>query len=509
MMSGTLPVTVGFVRAIYGSIPCVPSRLLAKFSRFGVREQRNERQVVRGRKGLEQSSTSRQTIASARQHHTRQAYDFIDHLIAAKDNVTGLLPLHVKTEGGQLMATDHVASGLDMGRTTAGLLMLSHVAQAEGDTDRATRYMEAGKANHEKGKELLSHGDYFLHQRDYDDEGNPTTSVVGEPGKNAHDEDNMSRVNPRAYAFRAAAELYRATGKEMYRTDFERYFGAWVRDFHDPAYGGFFIHANVTDPSDHKEIASFKDPGGADSSYDGRLGVKGNDGTIYALAAVLLQANEVLGNDQTQGLVKEQIDLILNKFHRRSGMLWENYTHDWMPISVGWQSQLLDAYEGQAPNTSHVAIGGHTAMAPQQIIEGARQLLAQRRISDGEYRLYITRSLELFQEFVADSGAVDWNAGAVHNGIRVEESRPEHRLMRPWSDAGWQQAELIQTLVRIEEEGCLKDIQGPSGKSGEDLLRLAEQHYIENYPVPTNYSFGEFGNPDVYHRPQLALYHCR
>ena len=37
--------------------------------------------------------------------------------------------------------------------------------------------------------------------------------------------------------------------------------------------------------------------------------------------------------------------------------------------------------------------------------------------------------------------------------------------MRAWSDAGWQQAELIQTLIRIEEEGCLRDIQGPSGKT--------------------------------------------
>jgi hypothetical protein len=462
-----------------------------------------------GGKDLEQSSTIIQTIAIARQHHTRQAYDFIDRLIAAKDTVTGLLPLHVKTKGGQLVAADHVASGLDMGRTTTGLLMLAHVAQAEGDAGRATKYLETGKANYEKGKELLSQGDWFVHQRDFDNGGKPTTSAVGQPDKSAHDEDNMSRVNPRAYAFRAAAELYRATGNEIYRTEFERYFAAWVRDFHDPAYGGLFIHANVTDPSDHKEIDLFKDPGGADSSYDGCLGIKGNDGTIYGLASVLLQANEVLGNDQTQGLVKEQIDVILDKFHRRYGMLWENYTHDWMPISVGWQSQPLDAYEGQAAKTSHVAIGGHTAMAPQQIIEGARQLLVQRRISDGEYRSYITRSLGLFQEFAAESSAVDWNVGAVHNGIRVEEPRPEHRLIRAWSDAGWQQAEFIQTLIRIEEEGCLKDIQGPSGKTGEDLLKLAEQFYIANYAVPGEYSFTGFGNPDVYHRPQLALYHCR
>jgi hypothetical protein len=169
----------------------------------------------------------------------------------------------------------------------------------------------------------------------------------------------------------------------------------------------------------------------------------------------------------------------------------------------------MHAYKGQATKTSHVAIGGHTAMAPQQIIEGARQLLVQRHISDGEYRSYIARSVDLFQAFIVESAAIDWSAGAVHNAIRAEEPRSEHRLIRTWSDAGWQQAELIQTLIRIEEEGCLRDIQGPGGRTGEDLLKLAEEFYIANSAVPREYSFTGFGNPDVYHRPQLALYHCR
>ena len=32
-------------------------------------------------------------------------------------------------------------------------------------------------------------------------------------------------------------------------------------------------------------------------------------------------------------------------------------------------------------------------------------------------------------------------------------------------------------------------------------------YYVTTYPVPANYEFKDFANPDVYHRPQLALYH--
>src|SRR6185503_16122710 len=114
-----------------------------------------------------------------------------------------------------------------MGRATAGLVMLSQLARAEGDLARADNYLKVAEENYKRGKELLAEGDYFVHQRDFDDQGNSTTNSIGE-------HDNMSRVNPRAYAFRAAAELYRATDQENYKRDLERYFGAWVRDFHDP-----------------------------------------------------------------------------------------------------------------------------------------------------------------------------------------------------------------------------------------------------------------------------------
>ena len=406
-------------------------------------------------------STVDQLVIAAQRIHTAQAYDLMDRLIAPRDAVTGLLPLHVKTVGGKLVATNHIASGLDMGRTTAGLVMLSQLTRAEGDPARADKYLKEAEDNYKRGKELLAERDYFVQRRDFDDHGKPTTSEIGERGKSAVGEDNMSRVNPRAYAFRAAAELYRATGKESYKLDFERYCRAWIRDFYDPVNGGFFVHANVMDPSDHKEIGSFKDPGGVDSTYDGRRGIKGNDGTI-----------------------------------------------DWKPISADWQSQPIDAPEGQSARTSHVAIGGHTVMAPQQIIEGARQLLKQGKISEAEYASYVDRTLSLFQEFATKSGAIDWNTGAVHNAIRVEEPRIEHRWLQAWGDAPWQQAELIQTLLRFREEDRLKDIKGPNGKTGEELLKLAEQHYVTTYPVPTNYSFEDYlGNPDVYHRPQLALYH--
>src|SRR5688572_19345665 len=90
-----------------------------------------------------------QIIIDAGKIHRVQAYDFMDRMIAAKDVVTGLLPLHVKTDNGKLVAVDHVASGLDIGRTTAGLVMLSRLAVDEGDTTRVERYIRAAEENYE------------------------------------------------------------------------------------------------------------------------------------------------------------------------------------------------------------------------------------------------------------------------------------------------------------------------------------------------------------------------
>jgi len=387
------------------------------------------------------------------------------------------------------------------------LVMLSQIARADSDKVRADKYLRAAEDNYRRGKELLGERDYFVHSRNFDDHGNSTAITIGEPQKSAAGEDNMSRVNARSYSFRPAGDLYRATGNESYKRDFERYLNAWIRDFHDPVNGGFFIHSNVMDASDHKEIGSFKDPGGVGSRYDGQHGVKGNDGTIYALSSVLLAANEILGTVETQELVNEQLDIILGKLHRLNGMLWENYTNDWRPISLDWQNQPMDVPGTLHSRTSHVALGGHTAMVPQQIIEAARQLLKQRRIDEAKYSAYIDESVGLFQQFATDSGAVDWHTGAVHNGILVEESRVEHRWLQQWGDAGWQQAEFIQTLLRFREENRLRDISGPHDNTGEELLELSEKYYTTTYPLSVSYLFEGFGNPDPYHRPQLAYYH--
>ena len=104
----------------------------------------------------------------------------------SKDAVTGLLPLHVKTDGGKLVAVDHIASGLDMGRTTAGLVILSQLAHAEGDPARADKYLKTAEENYKRGEELLAEQDYFVQRRDFDDQGNSTTSEIGEPNKSAH-----------------------------------------------------------------------------------------------------------------------------------------------------------------------------------------------------------------------------------------------------------------------------------------------------------------------------------
>ncbi|MBT9588949.1 hypothetical protein IV102_36785 [bacterium] len=441
-------------------------------------------------------------VASGAAFHREEAYAVMDRFAAAQDPVTCLLPLHVRTQDGQLVPTDHLASGLDFGRHTAGLVMTAQVAAAQGDLTRAARYLQAAETNYARGKKLLAEGDVFMHRRDFNEDGSVKSTHVGEPGKSADGADDMTRVNPRAYAFRAAAELYQATGNPDYKEDFARYFGAWVKDFHDPVQGGFFVHANIHSEGDHTERGSFKNPGGTDSTYSGSEGVKGNDSTIYALSSVLLAANEVLATPQTRALVQESMDIILDKFVRRNGMLWENYTADFQPISQDWQNQPREN-----GSSSHVAIGGHTAMAAQQIIEGARQLKKQGAISDSKYQSYIDRTVGLFQDFASHSGALDWNTGAVHNAIRVEEPDQDKRWMQPWGDASWQQAELLQTLLRLREEDRLHEIQGPDGRNGSDLLALAEQHYASHYALPAEYSFTDyFGNPDVYHRPQVAQY---
>lgn len=448
------------------------------------------------------SSPGAKTLSTGADYHRQQAYQVFDALLQAKDPVTGLLPLHFETRDGQVVATDHMAAGLDMGRQTAGLVMASQLAEAQGDKQRAERYLRAAEENYAAGKRLLSEGDRFVQRRDFNEDGSVKSTERGEPNKSAPGEDNMSRINPRGYAFRGAAELYRATGKEEYRQDFDRYFQAWVRDFHDEENGGLFLHSNLDRPGDHQERGNFQAPAGQPSSYDGVAGAKGNDGTIYALSGVLLAANEVFATPQTQTLVREQMDLILNRLQRQNGMLWENYQADFTPVSLDWQSQPRES--GQP---SHVAIGGHTAMAGQQVIEGARQLRQQGVINQAQYDGYVQRAVDLFQDFASQSGAVDWNSGAVHNAIRVEEPDASKRWLSNWGDASWQQAEFLQTMVRLHEEGRLGQIQGPDGQNGTDLFAKAQSFYQEHYSQSATPSFSDyFGNPNVYHVPQVALY---
>src|SRR5439155_1096034 len=72
------------------------------------------------RLGAAPSASPAQIVADAKPFVRQQAYSMMDRLIDAKDPVTGLLPLHVRTENGKLVAADHIAAGLDMGRATSG-----------------------------------------------------------------------------------------------------------------------------------------------------------------------------------------------------------------------------------------------------------------------------------------------------------------------------------------------------------------------------------------------------
>lgn len=129
-------------------------------------------------------------------------------------------------------------------------------------------------------------------------------------------------------------------------------------------------------------------------------------------------------------------------------------------------------------------------------------------INQQQYDVYIDRTVDLFNTFAKDSGAVDWQTGAVHNAMRVEEPDRDKRWLSNWGDAPWQQAELLQTLVRFGQEGRLEEIKGPQDKTGLDLLQSAQAHYESAQALPAeNYRFTDyFGNPDVYHRPQVASY---
>lgn len=105
----------------------------------------------------------------------------MDRFVAAPDPVTGLLPLHVETAEQGLRATDSIASGLDMGRLTAGLVMASRLALAVGDWGRSDRYLAAAETNYARGRELLGQGDFFVQRRDFNPDGSVRWTEVGEP----------------------------------------------------------------------------------------------------------------------------------------------------------------------------------------------------------------------------------------------------------------------------------------------------------------------------------------
>src|SRR5262249_14493415 len=124
-------------------------------------------------------------LRAAGQFHAHQAFAVLDRLLAAIDPVTGLPPLHVRTERGALIATDHGQSGLDSGRLPAGLVMAAEVAEAWGDRARAERYLAAAEDVWARARTLLAQGDVFVHRRDFNDDGSVKSTEVGEPGKSA------------------------------------------------------------------------------------------------------------------------------------------------------------------------------------------------------------------------------------------------------------------------------------------------------------------------------------
>jgi hypothetical protein len=109
-----------------------------------------------------------------------------------------------------------------------------------------------------------------------------------------------------------------------------------------------------------------------------------------------------------------------------------------------------------------------------------------------------------------DNGVIDGQRGLVQNAnmLEVPPGFPAQRTKpggNDWGQAGWQQRELMQTLIVLYEAGRLRDLRLAGGDDGEALLKRSIATIAQNFPIPSPYT-GGFADEHRYHAPQAVAY---
>jgi len=455
-------------------------------------------------------------LTAAREYFGTQAVGLEDRLLAAVDSTTGLIAMNVKNDGGVLQPTNSDNSALDAARTTKGLAQLA-LSLAESNPDEAKKLAAAAAANWEATRKYLRTPNGLpIHLR---------TSGATQLGENSTDRrvnaDGLYPASDSADMLMLAQKLgFPSAETAKYREALETDVARFLADFYKPQAKTFAYHADANTGSPAEMDAK----GAVTLDYPN--GVVGNDGAVYGLAGLLIPTLKALGSDadtiDTSGkaggapftaIAKAQLDLISDRFKFVNGAMWETYAAkddgSLDPIRFAWQDQEVKPLVDGLPTHSHVAIGGHTAMAAGQLAEGAMELHKLGTINDAQLARYLDRSVEIISDAVRH-GVINARTGLVQNAnmLEIPDGYPDQRTKpggNDWGQAGWQQRELVQTLLVLRNAGRLDQVNLPDGKNGEDLLKESLATTATGYGVPDVYA-GGFGDEWRYHVPQMAAY---
>ncbi|MBC7792175.1 MAG: hypothetical protein H7Z43_00575 [Clostridia bacterium] len=457
-------------------------------------------------------------LRGARRYFSTQALGFAKQLSAAVEPTSGLIAMNVERNGDAYRPTNANNSALDAARTTKGLAQLATAyAKAYGaDAKTVSELFERAAANWEATRHWLrtEHNGRQLpiHLRTADGiqlgEGEDAT-------KRRVNADGLYPVSDSADMVILARELGEPT--EEYRAALIKDVQEFVRDFYNPEAKTFNYHIDANTGSS----AETDTKNGLVVNYPN--GIVGNDGAIYGLAALLIPTLKALGSDVDSiastpsftTIVKQQLDFIADRATFKNGAMWETYTvrglGELEPVRFAWQDAQVEPWEEGLPTQSHVAIGGHIVMAARQLAEGALELHKIDALNNAELTRYLDRATEIIN-FAVRHAVINSETGLVQNAnmLEVPDGYPQQRT-RPggndWGQAGWQQRELIQTLLVLRKANRLGQIQlSPDGsQNGEDLLRAAIATTAKGFDIPDGYT-GGFGDEHRYHVPQLAAY---
>lgn len=434
-------------------------------------------------------------------------------LSRAVDSTTGLIAMNVNPDGA---AANSDNSALDAARATRGLcdLALSLIKTNPSKAhDLFTRALANWRATR---RQLRTRDGTPIHSLSFETDENGTLITRAQIGEH----ENLMRVNAGAlYPVSDSVGLIilatklgeRALEREL-RTALAEDMQWLLERFYQPRIGTFTYHYDASTGS------------AADSDERGQypLGIVGNDGTVYALSALLVPALKALRDEEdvtftAQGksvslssLVRQQIDTICDRYVFRNGSMWETYeigdAGNLIPLAFAWQMQPVQPPISLGANAvlqnSHVGIGGHTVMAAGQIAAGASELHRRQLISDDKLKEYLSRSVEILNNAIG-AGVVDWSDGTVSNGTLVEVPVEHTQRCLPWGKAAWQQYELVQTLLSLRASGFIDAVKGPHGEPGETLLIKALGSIEASFRLPDDYN-GGFGDEWRYHLPQVV-----